>query len=53
MNVQVDIENAELGTLPQWIESGILQRVDQLGIELHLGDVHQARMRARENIVVT
>jgi len=39
--LKVDIENAELGTLPQWIESGILQRVDQLGIELHLGEVHQ------------
>ena len=40
----MDIEGAELGTLPQWMESGLLQRVDQMGIELHLADIHQVRL---------
>ena len=44
-NAQVDIEGAEVGALPQWLESGLLQRVDQLGIELHLAEIHQARSR--------
>jgi len=39
--LKVDIEGAEVGTLPQWLESGLLQRVDQLGIELHLAEIHQ------------
>ena len=49
-NAQVDIEGAELVTLPQWIESGILERVDQLGIELHLAEIHQARKMMVLNI---
>ena len=42
--MQVDIEGAELETLPQWVESGILQSVQQLGIELHLAEVHQVQI---------
>ena len=48
-NFQVDIEGAELETLPQWVESGILQSVHQLGIELHLSEVHQVQIVLKWN----
>ena len=48
-NMQVDIEGAELETLPQWVESGILQSVHQLGIELHLAEVHQVHIALKWN----
>ena len=48
-NMQVDIEGAELETLPQWVESGILQSVHQLGIELHLAEVHQVQIVLKRN----
>ena len=48
-NMQVDIEGSELETLPQWIESGILQSVHQLGIELHLSEVHQVQIVLKWN----
>jgi len=42
--LKVDIEGAEIGTLPQWLNSGLLQRVGQLGIELHLAEIHQKQI---------
>jgi len=32
---QVDIEGSELKALPQWISSGMMEYVDQFGIEIH------------------
>ena len=34
---QVDVERAELKAIPEWISSGILEQVSQMGIELHTG----------------
>ena len=35
--VKVDIESSEVKAIPQWIKSGILKHVRQIGIELHTG----------------
>ena len=35
--VEMDIEGAELSGLPIWIESGLLNNVQQIGMEVHLG----------------
>ena len=37
---QVDIEGEELASLPQWLETGVLDRVQQLGLEFHLPTLH-------------
>ena len=37
--VKVDIESAEIKAIPEWIQSGILQNVRQIGIELHTGKI--------------
>jgi hypothetical protein len=39
--LKVDIEGAELAALPEWLESGVLEHVEQLAMELHLPPVHQ------------
>jgi len=39
--LKVDIEGSELGALPEWIESGALEKVEQLAMELHLPVIHQ------------
>jgi hypothetical protein len=31
----VDIEGAEIHAIPEWIRSGILEDVDQIGMEIH------------------
>jgi len=41
--LKVDIEGAELNGMPEWIESGALERVNQLAMELHLGGIHQGQ----------
>ena len=33
----MDVEGYELRAFPQWISSGILEYVDQIGIEIHTG----------------
>ena len=38
--LQVDIEGEELASLPQWLDTGVLDRVHQLGMELHLPTIH-------------
>ncbi|XP_023321884.1 uncharacterized protein LOC111696505 [Eurytemora carolleeae] len=38
--LKVDIEGEELNSLPQWLESGVLKNVDQLGMEFHLKGLH-------------
>jgi len=38
--LKVDIEGHELDALPEWIESGALEKVDQLAMEFHLGRIH-------------
>ena len=35
--IKVDIESSEIKAIPQWIKSGILKDVRQIGIELHTG----------------
>ena len=35
--LKVDIEGAELTAIPEWIKSGILDSVTQIGIEIHSG----------------
>ena len=35
--LKVDIEGFEIDAIPEWISSGILDRVSQIGIELHTG----------------
>jgi len=41
--LKVDIEGSELTALPQWIESGALDKVEQLAMELHLPPIHQQK----------
>ena len=31
----MDVEGAEIRAIPEWIESGVLDSVDQIGIEMH------------------
>ena len=38
--LKVDVESAELSSIPTWIKSNILNKISQIGIELHTGDVH-------------
>ena len=40
MYLKVDIEGEELFSLPEWISSGALDHVLQLGLELHLPSIH-------------
>ena len=35
--LKVDIEGAEIKAIPEWISSGVLDQVNQFGIELHTG----------------
>ena len=35
--LKVDIEGIENSAIPQWINSGVLESVSQIGIELHTG----------------
>jgi hypothetical protein len=35
--LKVDIEGSETSAIPEWVESGILSQVTQVGIELHTG----------------
>jgi len=35
--LKVDIEGAEIEAIPEWITSGVLESVSQIGIELHTG----------------
>ena len=35
--LKVDIESSEIKAIPQWIQSGVLQNVRQIGLELHTG----------------
>ena len=38
--LKVDVESAELSSIPTWVKSKILNNIDQIGIELHTGSVH-------------
>ena len=38
--LKVDIEGTELTALPEWLESGALEHVEQLAMELHLPPIH-------------
>lgn len=35
--LKVDIEGTEIASIPEWIKSGVLDSVNQFGIELHTG----------------
>jgi hypothetical protein len=37
----VDVEGSELKSIPEWISSGVLSQVDQIGIEIHTGFIKQ------------
>ena len=39
--LKVDVEGAEVECLQDWLESRVLEQIDQMGIELHLTKVHQ------------
>jgi len=41
--LKVDIEGYELDALPEWIESGALEKVDQMALELHLRRIHSQK----------
>ena len=38
--LKIDIEGSELKSIPTWLESGVLNNVQQIGIELHTGVLH-------------
>ena len=38
--LKVDIEGSEIKAIPEWIQSGVLENVRQIGIELHTGKVY-------------
>ena len=38
--LKVDIEGHELKALPTWIESGILDQIQQINLEFHTGKLH-------------
>ena len=33
--LKVDVEGAEIKSIPQWIRSGVLDKVDQIALEVH------------------
>jgi hypothetical protein len=35
--LKVDIESAEIKAMPEWIESGVLENIGQIAIEIHTG----------------
>lgn len=35
--LKVDIEGSEIQSFKQWIDSGILSKIDQIGVEMHTG----------------
>ena len=37
--LKIDIESSEIKAIPEWIKSGVLKNVRQIGIELHTGKV--------------
>ena len=43
MYLKVDIEGEELNSLPEWISSGALDHVLQIGLELHLPSIHEEK----------
>ena len=47
--LKVDIEGTELRALPGWVESGVLAKVDQLAMELHLNTIHEERRWEQPN----
>ena len=47
--IKMDIEGNELEILPNWIESGILKRVKQIGVEFH--NVNSERVESYWNII--
>jgi hypothetical protein len=48
----VDIEGAEISALPEWISSGIIDDVDQIGLEIHTNfDQKQAAQKLASLLV--
>ena len=37
--LKVDVEGYEIPCLKQWLKSGVVNFIDQLGIEMHTGDI--------------
>ena len=42
-NILITTQGEELTSLPEWLDSGVLGRVQQIGLELHLPAVHSGR----------
>ena len=49
--LKIDIEWEEWNVIPELIESGILERVRQMGIEIHLNDLENATLPQLRNEV--
>ena len=44
--LKMDIEEHELGVLPELLDSGVLQHVEQFALEFHLNPIH-AQQRSK------
>jgi len=38
--LKVDVESSEINSIPEWLQTGALNNVQQIGIEMHTGKVH-------------
>ena len=41
----MDIEGSELQAIPEWISSGILEDIDQIGFEIHINGIEGEELR--------
>ena len=49
--LKVDVENSEVEAIPEWISSGALENVRQIGVELHnykLGETRRSASTSEE-----
>lgn len=49
--LKVDIEGSELNTFPEWISSGVLDHVSQIGIEIHTSQTQIGFVRMKKSLV--
>jgi len=48
--LKVDIEGSELDAIQEWIDSGILDKIDQIGIEFHTGEIFLKENKIAEKL---
>ena len=46
--LKVDIEGSEIQSFKQWLDSGILSRVDQIGVEMHTGKAQKLSLNLKK-----